>query len=135
MANNLYDKAREAFSKKQIDWLNDDFRVVLVTSAYVVDLAAHDFLDDIAGGARVATSGALAGKTAVGGVCDADDKVFTGLTGSTVVAAIIVGPWTGADATTRLLAYIDTATGLPYIPNGTDLTVTWGNTATKIFKL
>ena len=33
MANKLYDKAREAFLKGDIDWLNDTVKVVLVDTA------------------------------------------------------------------------------------------------------
>lgn len=48
MANALYDKAREAFLKGDIDWLNDTIKVMLVDTAdYTVDLASHDSLDDV----------------------------------------------------------------------------------------
>jgi hypothetical protein len=42
---------------------------------------------------------------------------------------------TGTAATSPLIAYIDTATGLPVTPNGGDITVTWDNGSNKIFKL
>ncbi len=35
----------------------------------------------------------------------------------------------------RLIAYIDTATGMPVTPNGGDITIAWDNGANKIFKL
>ena len=44
---------------------------------------------------------------------------------------------TGADATARLVAYIDTPTsGLPFTPAaGQTVNITWDNGANKIFKL
>ena len=42
---------------------------------------------------------------------------------------------TGTEATSPLIAYIDTATGLPITPNGGDIIVTWDNGTNKIFKV
>ena len=41
----------------------------------------------------------------------------------------------GVEATSRLIANIDAATGLPVTPNGTDITVQWDSGANRIFKL
>ncbi len=135
MANALYDKGREGFLDGSIDWDTDDIKAVLVdTDDYTVDLAAHDFLDDIAAGARVATSGNLASKTVTGGVADAADITFSAVTGDES-EAIVLYKDTGVAGTSRLIAYIDTATGLPITPNGADIIVSWSSGANKIFKL
>jgi hypothetical protein len=135
MANALYDKGREAFLKADVDWLVDDIRCVLVdTGAYTVDIANHDFLDDIPGGARIAVSSALGSKTATAGVADAADVTFTAVSG-VQSEALVLYKHTGTDGTSQLIAYIDTATGLPVLPNGGDITVQWDKGANKIFKL
>lgn len=136
MANALYDTGRNAFLTGDIDWVADDIRIILIDAgAYTVDLANHDFLDDVPGGARIATGGAsLANKTAVAGVADADDFTFTGVTGATV-EAILIYKHTGVDATSQLIAYLDTATGLTLTPSGGDVLVRWSSGANKIFKL
>ena len=135
MANALYDKARESFLKGEIDWSSDDIRVILVDTAdYTVDLANHDFLDDIAAGARVATSGAFTTKTTTAGVADADDITYSSVTGD-VSEALVIYKHTGTESTSNLIAYIDTATGLPVTPNGGDITITWDSGSDKIFKL
>jgi len=135
MANELYDKGREGFLDGSIDWDTDDIRCILVDTAdYSVDLAAHDNLDDIPSGARVATSGALTGKTVVAGVADADDVTFPTVTGDPS-EALVIYKHTGTESTSRLIAYIDDATGLPVTPNGGDITVQWDAAASKIFKL
>lgn len=135
MANALYDKGREGFLDGSIDWDTDDIRIILVDAAdYTVNLATDDFLDDVAAGGRVAVSGALGSKTVTAGVADAADVTFTSVTGD-VSEAIVIYKHTGTDATSRLIAYIDTATGLPVTPNGGNITVAWDNGANKIFKL
>ncbi len=135
MANALYDKGREGFLDGTIDWDTDNIKVVLVdTAAYTVNLATHDFLDDIVIGARIATSANLASKTVTAGVADAADVTFTAVTGASVEALVIYKD-TGVAGTSRLIAYIDTGTGLPVTPNGGDITVQWDSGANKIFKL
>ena len=135
MANALYDKGRENFLNGNIDWTADNIKVVLVDAAdYTVDLVNHDFLDDIAVGGRVATSGNLSSKTSTAGVADAADVTFSSVTGDQSEALVIYRD-SGTASTSELIAYIDTATGLPVTPNGGDITVTWDNGANKIFKL
>jgi len=135
MANELYDKGREGFLDGSIDWDTDDIRCILVdTDDYSVDLAAHDNLDDIPAGARVATSAALTGKTVAAGVADAADVTFSAVTGDPS-EALVIYKHTGTESTSRLIAYIDDATGLPVTPNGGDITVQFDSAASKIFKL
>ena len=135
MANALYDKGREGFLDGSIDWDTNTIKVVLVdTNDYTVNLATHDNLDDIPSAARVATSGALTGKTVTGGVADADDVTFSSVTGDQSEALIIYKD-TGTESTSRLIAYIDSATGLPVTPNGGDISVVFDNGSNKIFKL
>lgn len=136
MANGIYDKAREEFLGSGLDFSSDTIKVVAVdTAGYAVNLAAADpVLNDIGGSYRIATSGALASKTITGGVADADDITFSSVTGASIEALVIYKD-TGNVNTSRLIAYIDTATGLPVTPNGGNITVTWDNGANKIFKL
>lgn len=135
MANNLYDTARTAFASGDIDWLADNIKSVLVdTDDYAVDLAAHDFLADIPAGARVATSGNLSGKTVTAGACYASPWVFPAVSGD-VAEALVIYKDTGNEATSQLIAYIDTVSGLPVTPNGTDVTVTPDTGANKIFRV
>jgi hypothetical protein len=135
MANALYDFGRQAFLDGDIDWTNDNIKVTLVDAAdYTVNLATHQFYSSVTLAGRVATSGNLTSKTSVAGVADAADVTFTAVTGDPSEALVI---WqdTGTEATSRLIAYIDVATGLPVTPNGGDITVVWDNGANKIFKL
>src|SRR4051812_16389599 len=135
MSNGMYAKGLQKFLEGGIAYLTDNIKCVLVDAAdYTVNLATHEFLSDIAVVARVATSGNLISKTSTGGVADAADIVFTAVTGDQSEALVIYKD-TGSAATSPLISYIDTATGLPVTPNGADVTVTWDNGSNKIFKL
>ena len=134
MANALYDSGRNAFLTGDIDWVADTIKVVLVDAAdYTVNLSTHDFLDDVAAGARVATA-TLASKTATAGVADAADTTFPTVSGD-VSEPLVIYKDSGGEATSQLIAYIDTATGLAVTPNGGDIVVQWDSGANKIFKL
>lgn len=134
MANALYDKAREAFLNGDIDWTSDTIKVMLVdTDDYTVDLANHDFLDDVPAGARVATA-TLSGKSATGGVADAADVTFSSVTGDTC-GAVIIYKDTGTEGTSPLIAYFDQGASLPVTPNGSDIVIEWSSAYSRIFKL
>lgn len=138
MANALYDKGREGFLDGSINWLTDSIKVMLVdTGAYTVNLATHQFVSDIAGAAIIARSAALSSKTATAGVANAANVTFSAVTGASVEALVIYKD-SGADGTSRLVAYLDTVQGgggLSVTPNGGDITIQWDTGANKIFKL
>ena len=135
MANALYDTGRNAFLNGNIDWDADDIRGILIdTALYTVDLVNDDFLDDIPAGAREGTITALTGKSSDAGIADANDLTFLTVSGATV-EAVVIYRHTGTESTGQLIAYIDTATGLPVTPGGGDIIVAWDNGANKIFKL
>lgn len=135
MANTIYDKARQRFLEGSFNWNTDTIKAVLVDAgAYTINSATHEFLSDIAGGARISTLVTLAGKATTGGAADANDVTFPTVSGTTI-EAIVLFKDTGVEATSPLIAYIDTATGLPITPNGGDIIITWDNGTNKIFKL
>lgn len=135
MANQLYPKGREGFLAGDIDWDANDIRAVLVDTGQYTFNTVHDNLDDIPVSARVATAtSGLTGKTVTDGVADANDVTFTNVSGATI-EALVLYKHTGTESTSRLIAYVDTATGLPFTPNGGDVTIAWSNTADRIFRL
>ena len=134
MANALYQKGKEKILQAQINMLTDTVKVALVKSAYAVNLATHEFLTDL--GANVLnTNQTLSGRSVTGGVFDAADVTWPAVTAGDTGAYVVLFKDTGVAATSPLIAYIDTATGMPVTPNGGDITVQWDNGANKIFKL
>lgn len=134
MANGLFDAARKAFLDADIDWVNDAVSCYLISASYTVNLSAHANLQDVAGGARVSGPVALTGKASTGGAADADNVTHPAVVGSAVVG-ILLCKNTGNEATSTLIAWIDTATGLPITPNGGDIIISWDNGTNKIFRL
>jgi hypothetical protein len=135
MANSLFDKGRQGFLDGSIDWDTDNIKVVLVDHGVDTPvIATDDNLDDIIAGARIATSANLGTKTVVDGVADAADPTISAVSGATVESLVIYKD-TGTESTSRLIAFIDVATGLPFTPNGGDVTIQWDAGANRIFKL
>jgi hypothetical protein len=52
MATNWYGKAAQAVLSKKIDLLNDDIKVMLVSSAYVPNVDTHGVKADVTGEIR-----------------------------------------------------------------------------------
>lgn len=135
MANTLFDAARQRFLEAQINWMTDTIKCILVdTGAYTPQTGVHQYLADISASARIAGPVTLTSKSTSGGAADAADVTFTSVSGASIEAIVIYAD-TGSEATSPLIAYIDTATGLPITPNGGDIIVTWDNGTNKIFKV
>jgi hypothetical protein len=141
MANSLYDKGRQRFLEAQLNWITDDIKVVMVDTALYTFAASHEFLSSIAAEARVTAPTTLTSKTSTNGAADAQDATFAAVNGPSIEALVLYKQVLALDGVTPddtasiLIAYIDTATGLPITPNGGDIIVTWDNGINKIFRL
>lgn len=97
------------------------------TAAYAVDLDADEFLSSIPLADRIATSGALSGKTVTIDtgttpdqvMFDASDGTFTAVTGDPTEAVVLIKD-TGDASTSPLIAYYDGAS-VALTPNGNDV--------------
>lgn len=142
MANALFNPGREGFLAGEIDWDTAVIKIALVRSYTFA--ASHKFVSDVtgAGGVLHVTSAALASKTVTGGTADAADVTFTAVAANASGHSILVfqsSAVTGgsdlAATAQRLIAWIDTGTNLPIVPNGGDVSIAWDNGADKIFTL
>ena len=115
---------------------------VALVSGYTFS-AAHTYMSDVtgAGGVVNGTPAVLTNPTVSGGVFDADDvSITTTSSGNPHVlivyqASAVTGGADVAATAQRLLFYIDTGTNLPITPGAGTLTITWPNTANKIYKV
>lgn len=133
MANALYSKAKEAFLNGSINMVANTITIALVDTGVYTYSASHQYRNEISNTAVISTA-TLANKTITNGVFDADDATFSSVTGANCEALIIYAD-TGVQTTSRLIAYIDSATGLPILPNGGDITVAFSSGASRIFAL
>ena len=133
MANALYPKAKEAFLNGAINMAANTITLALVDTGVYTYSTAHQYRSDVSNSAVISTA-TLSNKTITSGVFDADDATFTSVSGANCEALIIFAD-TGVQGTSRLVAYIDSATGLPILPNGGDISVAFSSGANKIFSL
>ena len=142
MTNALFAPAREGFLAGEVDWDTGVIKTALVRG-YTFS-AAHKFVSDVtgAGGTLHATSAALGSKTVTDGVADAADVTFTAPSANAnnhsllvFQASAVTGGADVAASAQRVIAWIDTGTNLPIVPDGGDVRVSWDNGANRIFKL
>jgi hypothetical protein len=132
MANVLYPKFKEHLLKADVDFDTATIKAALVDTGTYTYSAAHEFYSSVSG--VVGTPGAITNPTMTNGVFDGDDVTFTSVSGASVEAIILYND-TGVAATSHLIAYFDTATGLPVTPNGGNIVIAWDAGANKIFAL
>ncbi|HYH49646.1 MAG TPA: hypothetical protein VEG38_08865 [Acidimicrobiia bacterium] len=142
MANSLFSQAREGFAVGEVNWSTGVIKVALVRG-YTFD-DTDKFVSDVTGGGGTlhATSAALGSKTATNGVLDAADVTFTTPAADANDHSILIFQSSavggGADVAAtaqRVIAWIDTATGLPIRPNGANITISWDDGANRILKI
>jgi hypothetical protein len=133
MANALYPKAKEAFLNGSINMVANTVTIALVDTGVYTYSSSHQYRNEVSNSA-VISSTTLSNKTITNGVFDADDATFSSVTGANCEALLIFQD-TGVQSTSRLIAYIDSATGLPILPNGGDISVAFSSGSSKIFAL
>lgn len=135
MINDHYISGMDKIKEGLIDWVEDRVRVVFVdTQIYNVDIANHCVLSSIPLSARIATSKTMTGKRIVFGAADADPVCFEYVIGP-MVGAMVLYKDAGKDCDSDLIAYIGKSFGMPFLPNGGDVTITWDRGLRKIFTL
>ena len=131
MSNQVYNSFKKNSMVGAINLSADTIKVALVTSAYVVDIDAHQFYSDITGevvGAGYTTSGAtLSGVTITTdltndrSIFDASDVTWAS---STITAAgAVIYKVNGTPATSPLIGFIDFS-GSKSSSNG-DFVIQW----------
>lgn len=139
MANFLFPSGRAGFLSASHGWLAGSVPgtwVPYIIGSWTVDQTVT-FLSDIPAAVWRARGTYLVSKTVASGIANAANTVIAavGSAGSATAVAIILVNETNASNTSLLGAYIDTATGIPFLPNGADVPVAWDTGANKIFAL
>ena len=131
MANALYVAFRNGVlgsHATRVDLDADTIKAALIDHGTdTPNVTTDDFYNDISAGLVGSLSSAFTSKTigtVAAGVFDADNVTFTAVSGNSVESVNVLKD-TGNAATSDLIAYFDTGTGLPVTPNGGDITVTW----------
>jgi hypothetical protein len=141
VANAVFPKAKEGFLDGSIDLDTAVIKVALVRG-YSYN-SAHEFVSDVTNTGTIhATSGALTGIDVTNGVFDADDVTFTTPASDANQHSLLIfqssavaGGSDVGSSSQRVIAWIDTGTGVPIVPAGGDINVVWDSGANKIFSL
>jgi hypothetical protein len=131
MANALYTPFRNGIlgsHATRVDLDADTLKLALIDHGTdTPNVTTDDFYNDINAGLVGALSGALANKTigtVAAGVFDADDVTLSSVSGNSAESVNLIKD-TGTASTSDLIAYWDTATGLPVTPNGGNIIITF----------
>lgn len=139
MASMLYNNALKEFAQGNIKWKasgGSTIKAILVDADKYTASASHKYLSEVTSGARVGSPVTLTLVDAAdGGVCDAADITFSDLTSTPTVEAVVLYMDGGTEATSPLIAFIDSGTGLPTPAGVNAINVRWDNGTNKIFKL
>jgi hypothetical protein len=131
MSNALYNFAKQLGLGTGMNLLAGTVKAALLANSYVFS-AAHQYKSAVA---HHGTPITLAGKSITNGIFDANDLYFTAVPGGATVNAVAIWVDTGDDATSPMIAYIDSITGFPVATNGGDINAAVDNGAYKLFSL
>lgn len=126
MPSRTYNKGINEISNQGIDFLNDTIKIMLVNSAYAHNPDSNFVSDIVANEVAGATRQTLGTKTVTEddtndrSVFDAADPTFPSVTSGSTIGGAVVFKDTGADATSPLIAFLDT-TDTP--TNGGNITI------------
>ena len=134
MANALYGLGKQKLLSGAIDLTTATIKVRLVKNTYAQNLTTDEFISSVTK-ITGTTDQTLTGKSVTLGVFDADDATFTAVPAGETSEGVVIYKDTGVEATSPVLAYIDTITGFPLATSGGNITVQWDNGAYKIFSL
>lgn len=137
MSNFIYGKAKESFLKGEISVTSNPIRLLLIDgNQYIPSQNSDQFVSDIPPNAVRDRSGTLQNITTTLGVFDADDITLSEYNGQSF-SAVVAYQQGSNDSNSRLIFYIDTATGLPFTGSSSTspVTIFWDNGINKIISL
>ena len=130
--NAFYDLGIKAIADGSIDLLSDDIQVQGVDSSYTPNYSTDQFLSDVTGLVGAAVS--LSGKSTTAGRFLASNATIAGYTGN-AGKFVLIFKNTGTAGTSPLIALLDTALGLPWSANPSNILLVWDTGTNGIFKL
>jgi hypothetical protein len=108
------------------NWAAGPIGVMLVSSAYTPNFTTDVTVADIPSLGQICAPQALSSLTAVNGVAGAGNILLTSVSKAQVMTALVIVELnTGTASASKLIAYIDTATGLGVFPGQNSIQIVW----------
>lgn len=121
--DSLYNITRQEALTGGFNWTGGDtFSVALIGTGYTFDVG-DQYLSDVIAEATVLARQDLTTLAATLGAAGADPVTITGVTGT--VDALVIYQNTGSDATSKLVAYIDTGSNIPSTYSAGTVSIIW----------
>lgn len=117
-----YNNARTLFATAQLNWLVDDFVLVLLSASYSPS-ASHASMADVPAFSVLAESPLLTGKTVVNGYCRFAPVEFLLLSTPQPVAGVAIYKDAVLPADQLLVYFTDEGYGLPFTPQALDYVI------------
>lgn len=135
MAAQVAPSARSAFAKAEIDWVGDNFIVVLTAPTYTYS-SAHIYQSSISG---IVGFAPLSSKQVLdNGVCDAADCSVPGVDSGESVGSVLIVQDNGSPATNRIVYATNVhtdGTNILRVGDGNEIVVSWSNGPGRIFQI
>lgn len=138
MADTAYIHFKQELLSASYDLSSLAVKLMLVNIAgghYVPNFSTDQFLSAIASGDRIASTAALTSVSITNGIFNAANTVFSSVPAGPAAGAFVIYVDTGNPATSPLLWYMDSYSGLPVTPNGADINVSFPTGTNKIFAI
>jgi hypothetical protein len=136
MANFIYTKAKEAILNGVFNFNENNFKLLFTNENYLPNRDLDQFVSDVNPSSIVFTSNSLLNISNINGVFDADDVSFI-IQSNTSFSSIVLFQFQNTNESSRLLAYIDDALGLPFQGSSTSIssTIIWNDLPGKILSI
>jgi hypothetical protein len=117
-----------------IDYLNDDIRMALLSIGYTPNLNSDSYLSDVLS-YLIGDSEQLNNKTIIDGAADCDDVLFGSVSSGNVIRYAVVYKNTGVASTSPLIVLLGDIPNVPFVSTGNDIEIVIDNGSNKLFRL
>lgn len=137
MANFIYKKAKESILNGEFNLSSNNLKVLLINkSLYTPNENSDQYISDIPANAIKKRSNNMTNITNSLGVLDADNVSMGDYNGQSF-DGIVLYQSGSSDSNSKLIFFIDTSSGLPFIGSNSDtpITIIWSDSNTKILSI
>jgi hypothetical protein len=137
MANFVYKKAKESLLNGEFNLSSNNLKVLLIDkSLYTPNENSDRYISDIPVGAIKKRSNNITNVVNSLGVLDADNISISDYNGQ-YFDGVVLYQSGSSDSNSKLIFFIDTSSGLPFVGSNSDtpVTIIWSDSNTKILSI